>query len=198
MSVVVPVGEYQCQVIHRVTGSAKQMGWTLGIRNDGASRTPSEIAASVRDAVVDSGVFAPSTASAEYSLFGVKSYFQVNPTDKLIGFASANVQGTGSWQPPPVNSALLVSRNTAVAGRRGQGRIYLPPFSIDESSTSAAGALSSTLLAAMQTRFNGLLAELEAVELLPVLFGSPPAETSGIILAFTPQSLLATQRRRMR
>lgn len=121
------------------------------------------------------------------------------PTGDILGEHNVSVTGTLTDVTITSNCALLVNKSTASGGRANRGRMYLPPLHLNEGAVDAAGNISSSPLAGIQLRLNATLAALAVADWQPVLFHqgvSPAAPTN--VTALTAQSLIATQRRRMR
>lgn len=114
----------------------------------------------------------------------------------------AGVDAATNRCPPQV--AVLVKKNTSLGGRRGRGRLFWP--SIDEAAVGANGVIPQATVTAYQTKFNDLFAAFELAtntfnaDGLFVLHSEglsaapPPTRMTG----FAVQSLVATQRRRVR
>lgn len=126
--------------------------------------------------------------------------FDVTPATEARGGATS--------EPLPQNCSLLIRKLTALGGRRGRGRMFLP--GIDEDTVSSAGFVAGSTLTAWQGIFDDFFDALpvdgaaggvgDAVN--PVLLHSEvvgettPAPTA--ITGFAVQSVIATQRRRLR
>jgi hypothetical protein len=96
----------------------------------------------------------------------------------------------------PQNCATLIRKTTALAGRRGRGRFYLPPITMDEFATSKAGVIASSSLAAMQLAANAWFDHGEPFVILHDSLPSSLAPTP--ITSFVVDGRIATQRRRLR
>jgi len=112
-----------------------------------------------------------------------------------------NVQGTGNWQALPQNCAALVKKTTAVAGRRGKGRMYVPMAVLDESEVDSRGVIAAGSVTAIQTKLNTLYAAVVAA-VNPVLLHTyePPAAAPVFtpITGFSLDTRIATRRLRLR
>lgn len=111
------------------------------------------------------------------------------------------VAGTAAGgQTPPQNCAMLVKKKTALAGRRNQGRLYMPPSHLGEGQVNSAGVLDTAVVTSWQGRWNAFFADSQAggnYEL--VLLHSLPGLGDVIPLtSFVVDPVLATQRRRLR
>jgi hypothetical protein len=95
------------------------------------------------------------------------------------------------------NVAVLIRKNTARGGRPGRGRMYLPPFIVDQVSVSSVGLLNTALLAGMQNLATSWLVTSLATVVLHDS-AAPGGTTPSPILSVTVQPRVATQRRRLR
>lgn len=107
------------------------------------------------------------------------------------------IVGTKSAACLPPNCAMLVKKVTARGGRMGRGRMYVPPFMLAESDINDSGAVDVADLGGQVTLWNAFYTALAASDVIPVLLHSD-GSTPDAITAFTFQSQIATQRRRLR
>src|SRR5678815_6034022 len=91
-----------------------------------------------------------------------------------------------------------VYKRQGLGGRRHRGRLFMPPFNLEEDQISNAGQLGTTYMASQVTKWGDVWDAWVAALLLPVLLHTDTATTATAITAFVPQSLAASQRRRMR
>jgi hypothetical protein len=125
--------------------------------------------------------------------------------DPLSVSGSYSDNGAEAAQMLPPNVALLVKKNTALGGRRGRGRMYMPWVTQDGASNDV-GTLDGASLAARQTAADEMLASLAsepvtAIETPMVLLHDssgagvepPPTPVTSLLV----DSRVATQRRRM-
>lgn len=93
------------------------------------------------------------------------------------------------------NLCYLVRKNTALGGRQGRGRMYLP--GVDEGEVGSDGAVSVGQVAALQAALDDFYAALILVTIIPVVLHddalTPTPMTTAVV-----QAVAATQRRRMR
>jgi hypothetical protein len=124
--------------------------------------------------------------------------------------------GTGVEIPPTCTPqvAYLISKNTALGGRRGRGRMYIP--AVKEESVSVLGRLDTGITSRISAKLGPFLVALTTDDIPMVLLHDPPTRwdlvdgqprrvpTSGSIPAPTPvlnlslSPVVATQRRRNR
>lgn len=106
---------------------------------------------------------------------------------------SGGLYASSSSVPP--NVAVLVRKVTALGGRRGRGRMYVP--GIPEGSVSAGGLIGSSVIGDWQSALDSFLSALVADNTPPVLLHSD-ATAPTEITDFAVQAFVATQRRRLR
>lgn len=112
--------------------------------------------------------------------------------------ATGSISGTGAGDAVSPNTAVLVSKSTAMGGRQGRGRMYLPGLA--ESEQGTGGTVSGATVTAIQGNFVDFDAALNALAVVPVLLRSAdsPITVPQPITGWTVQSRVATQRRRNR
>lgn len=106
------------------------------------------------------------------------------------------VTGTSGGTTVLPQVAALIKKNTGHGGRQGAGRTYLP--GINTASTTAGGSLSGTGPAVISAAFESWRTDMEALNLPLVLLHADDSATPFPIISFTCETLLATQRRRLR
>jgi len=131
--------------------------------------------------------------------------------DPAIIEVVASTAGTDTVVPHiPQNSALLVSKGTALGGRRNRGRFYVPGL-LNEGVVDNVGNVSASTYQPLFTAFlEDLLVEANTNVLEMVLFhsyewtgdvdpGPPPGfPAPTVVTALTVNGRIATQRRRLR
>lgn len=201
MGVVIPEGFAQANIKMNLTGKVETMVMTLGIAGD-LDPSPDEIAFRVDQALTVSGsLFAADQVDAMSNLWsynGVDVTF-MSSTGPILASFDNHVAGEATQAGLVINGCLLVRKGTAAGGRKNRGRLYMPPAYLHEINVSAAGVIDSVVVSEMQARFLAFRTELVSNGALPVLLhslaaGLPPTG----ITSFTVESLIATQRRRLR
>lgn len=96
----------------------------------------------------------------------------------------------------PINSAALVQKHTALGGRHGRGRSYVPGV-LDGGLVNQAGSLESGLVTVITDQFNAFMAACVASEMIPMLLHSD-ATAPTQISSLSCSNRIATQRRRVR
>lgn len=107
-------------------------------------------------------------------------------------FAALGTQAAAGLTPAV---AYLVRKNTALGGREGRGRMFIPGGV--ESALDNSGNVISGTLAGLQAAFNNLFADMVAGFVPPVLLHNS-ATVPTDITSFSVDSRAATQRRRQR
>jgi hypothetical protein len=111
------------------------------------------------------------------------------------------VVGGSSGEPVPQNCAALVKK--AVVGPTGtrSGRLYLPGV-VREAQVSATGVITSGEVTSIQTAVNNWITASATDGLEPNVFHEPtglnPTPAPSFVSQLQVQTILATQRRRMR
>lgn len=159
----------------------------------------SEAANAIHNIVRATGnVFAPGNMIDDWHYLGCHVALGT-PTGDLLGELNSDIAGTLVDNAITSNCACLVTKSTALGGRRYRGRMFLPPFRLNEGAVDAAGNIAGATVTAINTSLFNTLTALATGTWFPVLFhqgaGAPDPTP---ITALTCQSLIATQRRRMR
>ena len=196
---VIPPGYAQFNARFSLTGDPEEMVTTCGAELSG-SFTANEYATAWAGGIlelIDSGA----NMLDEYTFVGVDAYIGQDGGPPLVGVYNTPQAGLATTGGPvPQNSAFLVRKSTALAGRRNMGRFYFPPLFAVETEVSPNGVLSPAAVTAIQGWLDGWFTFLTAVEsvTVPVLFHSAAPTTPTPITGFVLDSLLATQRQRLR
>jgi hypothetical protein len=191
---IIPEGYAQINAIHTGTSLPTGAEWTLGVKREDFVGDVTDIAQAFEAALLASTLYGNVSLGVTMSSVLVKE--GPNSTGASV-IEPANEPGTNGNQASP-NTAFLIRKETELGGRAGRGRFYLP--GVPDANINPNGTLVSGVTAALQTDLDALYNALVAVELIPVVLhnaGSPliiPTE----ITRFAPQSVAATQRRRLR
>jgi hypothetical protein len=167
---------------------------TFGLANDG-DFPPADIAQKVLNAWDDCGVMDNISVQLSIASCLVKNGpNEIGPAAEV----AATIPGTSGSEPLPPNVSVLVAKNTAMGGRMGKGRLFLP--GLPEGSTPGGGVVAATPLAEVQGKMNALLTNLRDANIPMVLLHSKVGviELPLEVTSLTVQSRMATQRRRLR
>jgi hypothetical protein len=198
-----PIGAGYARVLHSLLQASdpEAMAVTYGIQLEGGAGAPNE--GDVADGL--HAAFAGNAMSAmrgAYSLAATRVTFGGPDQGNLSqAFAGGVVVGNAD-EALPQNTAYLIKKRSGIAGRRFQGRMYLP--GVRESVVSSGGILDSTWQAAVQGFMNQWLTAIEGVGGVIRMVILHTAPTIGPALNPTPvinlevDRLVATQRQRLR
>lgn len=108
-----------------------------------------------------------------------------------------NIPGHAPGECIPPNTAVLVRKELADISGRFAGRMYWPGYS--ESAVGNDGTITNASMGFISSACTKLFTDLQALNLNPVVFGGPSSiGGASSVVALTPQSRVATQRRRLR
>lgn len=190
----IPAGFAQANFRFGGTGVPHGAEFTLGLDVDAFSGTAADAATAAGGAALG---YLLGPLCTTVTLTEVLVKFGPTDTGPSGVYPAAGVGGNSNAQAPP-NVAYLVRKQTALGGRAGRGRFYLP--GVDESQIGPGGVLAGALIPTLQTAIDDFAADLATSFLIPVLLhgaGSPittPTPITGLDL----DSTVATQRRRLR
>ena len=190
MPLIIPSGF--AQVTHFFSGAALPNGaaMTYGVTQGGAVSAPTDCAF-LHDALADH--LAVYWADA-ISLTTTRLKLGPNATGPFFEFTDAR-PGALTADPLPPNCCYLIEKQTALGGRAGRGRMYMPGVAEDGVLDGGAQlpARVSALNRALATWWNVIVNE----GLIPQLFHSASSDPTEIT-DFNCDPVVATQRRRLR
>ena len=204
----IPAGYGQFTEVLTLDGDAEPMVITIGV---GPNIT--DDAAALDWVAALHGQFGsnvmPETPNDYHAIRGELRYHVAGDADDdplRVAVNSTVYNGTHTSEPAPQNCAYLVHKRTAVGGRQGRGRLYMP--GVLEAQVSPAGVISTGQISAITNAFNGWRADVEANPLTSpesgfyllhnLANGELLADLPTRITSFDCDSLMATQRRRLR
>lgn len=125
----------------------------------------------------------------------------------VVAAGGTGTGGNANTYAPP-NVAMLIRKRTSLGGKKNRGRTYLP-FALASANVSENGTVSGAGLAIYQTGATAFLAQM-VTDNTPMVIENrtfntplPPHHVTGIfgsnaqVTAYTVESLVATQRRRL-
>jgi hypothetical protein len=192
----IPVGYAQVNNVIKLTGDNEEMICTMGIRLEGAVAADLQlICEDMFDAFADQFMFWVNSA---YNLVRVDMYSNLGAGNVVNSSTQAQRPGLQGGAAIPQNSAYLIRKRTAVAGKQGRGRMYLP--GVEESAVDALGNLTAQRITDLNVSGTNYLqrlvdnAKVGSAALLHSLVGDVPDD----ITTLQCDSKIATQRRRLR
>lgn len=197
---MIPSG-YSRNSFHGRLPGGEIFGWSLWTNEAPITVEATQTQANAfRDAFVaaDSSVYAPHhLLSADSSYTGVTTYSYTDASGKAAHIAEApmNIAGVNAGALLPNQCSVVVSLKTALAGRRHQGRVYLP---MTEFSLGAGGELDIGFAGGLAGYFATLIGALNSAIGGPakVVVLSQVAGTSQPVTATRCDTRVDIQRRR--
>lgn len=186
----IPAGFGQAMFVYGGTALPLGAAVTLGFQQTGTT-TPAEDAFDLHQAMRD---VTAAMCATECSLISTMVKFGPDATGPSAVYTQVQAGGRSGGAAAP-NTAMLVRKQTAMGGREGRGRFYLPGPS--EEDIDEGGLLSATLRDAASAALGVFFAALIAADLPPYLLhdsGTPPTAITTLSL----DQRVATQRRRLR
>lgn len=204
MPVEIPAGFAQCTYVWQYQGSTHESVNVLGhaIAPTDAS-TPDQIA----QTLFDRWLGALRTLQKSVIFFLRTEVLIGTSSFPLTGTAGVATPGLAGGSPLTSNTPLLVSKNTATGGRPNKGRMFLPGM-VSEDNVGTTGIITTSFIGPLQTALDQWRANLVGAfppnvqTYPPYILHSSEGAGSGLpptaITGFGLQSIVATQRRRMR
>lgn len=188
---IIPEEYGQVNFRHAGIGLPNGAECTLGFNNEGGPLQADEAAEAW--ATIWAANIVPQMSS---SVTFTGTYVKLGP-NQFGPFAEfpAAVQGSeGSTCDVPSVAALII-KNTALGGRQGRGRMFLP--GLEENEINTGGEISSTRRTLLDAGFVDLMADATTALMLPVVLHNDALAPTPITSMVTA-GLAATQRRRLR
>lgn len=192
----IPEGFANCRFVFTCSGVLDEMGCSIGLQGD-IGETAQSLAENAYAAFQVSFAAAPSALLTGWTWQGTRVTMTV-AAQPVVGEKIVPVVGTGGTDGVVCNTGVLVRKNTAAGGRKNRGRMYVPPFNLQENNIAPSGHLIPTYVEAQTDKWADVLAALAVNTVFPWLLHSDPADTPTPITSLTAQGLAVTQRRRMR
>lgn len=196
MALQIPAGYGQMNLIWQAVGAIRPAEVTLGYHD-----APGNDAVEQANAIYDDFVAASRPGNAaqmnnSWSFLGVRTMLMTE-SGPTVGEFMQTVVGTLNTAPVPSNCALLIRKNTAAGGRRNRGRMFMPPCNVAEVNVDQNGSILPATVSVNQTNWNNFVAALALNPMTIELFHTDSAVPTEIT-SLSVQTILATQRRRMR
>lgn len=130
------------------------------------------------------------------SLIEVVTYLRAGPGDPFIGSWTGSLVGGQPGPAAPPQVAVLLQKQSGLAGRRNRGRMYVP--SVVSSNIDEDGTLDSGAQTAWNAAAGVFLAACLAQDIDLQIFHETGADTPTLVTALVAANTVATQRRRLR
>src|SRR4029450_227879 len=199
----IPSGHGVVQWIFALSGSSHQFGFSHGIDIETAYPIdPQSVADDAADAFLTGY-----TAAAMYNAWTfVKTHVIQKAAGNLYSAESVhNTAGTGgSGSTNTANVAMIVKKQTLLAGKKFRGRMYFPPFSILDADVNNAGVIDGSVVTTLQGQVDDFRTAWEGkatvahLNLLHASTDDDPEPDGTTVTNWSVEALCGTQRRRMR
>lgn len=187
---VIPTGYAQVNVMFDGNGYTRGAQTTFGVKNN-ATLTAGDLAGVVIG-LWSTNVIPVQGADINFKECKVKLGPNSTGGEAVV---SAGVPGSVVGNTLPPNVAVLSRKVTALGGRAHNGRLFVPGAT--ESQTDGAGQLNNAALTAWGDALDGFFDDMATGD-LPLYLLHHDATGPDILLAFSTQRLMATQKRRLR
>lgn len=196
MGVEIPVGFGMATLAYQRDGAPRESITTFGY--DMPTVDPVVHADAIYDIVQSaSGPVVATKMQTGWNFVGVR-VTEMDDTGPVQGEQLVPVVGLGSAGAMPANCAVLIRKFTAGGGRRNRGRMFVPPVWPPETNVSPGGTIAGAQVTDLQNWWNYVLVQMAIAGLPMVLLHSAVPFTPTPITAVSVQSVIATQRRRLR
>jgi hypothetical protein len=196
MGIVVPVSSAQVAQQILLVGADHPMYITYGVSPPGG-KTATQMANDLRGYFL-ANVWSASARGTIWSLGKTSVQFRSGINTIELGENLTVTAGTVSdTSAPPIGGAVLVRKVTGLGGRRNRGRMYVPPFFLNESNVDYLGNIDGATLSVVQNWFNAWYNAMVAATYVPQILHSDGAVGTNVT-SFSVQQKLGTQRLRMR
>ena len=192
MGLVIPDGFGEASVLMDfITGPSNPMVCVFGYINDGA-QPPGVNAQFINDAWDQ---FIMGNIHINNNVLHLRTSVRQNPGNGTATVASG-AAGPQAGQGLPPNVTYLIRKQTARGGRDGRGRMYLPGPNIN--SVLEGGVVHPTAISDLTVAMQNFNADLGSVSIEMYLLHSVPITAPDAVTFLSCDSVIATQRRRLR
>lgn len=195
MAVQIPNGTAYHSLRLEQTGDPDPMFTTLGTFWASGSESLTVHATAVADSFATEIV---PFMDAVFRFKGIRSLGRTTGGTLEEAEVAYDVVGTGTGGTLPPNCAALVKKTSASPGRANRGRFYVPGLLSDDDVDSLGNIVNptlSTLAAAFNDWFSAL--DLRTPTAQPAILHTGPGAATAVT-SFALQTMIATQRRRLR
>lgn len=193
-SLVNPPGYAAVKLIFRLPGDPQDMVITFGVKND-ASFDAEQVADGCAGAfwLAFEDMF-----NGPWVFVGAEAQLGSDGAPGEIGVSDYNEAGSGSTPLLPQNCALLVHKRTALGGREGRGRMYMPTGFLTEGDVDGLGNVATSVQNNANTRWATTLSTISGLDIPMVLLHGDGAILPTLVSSIQADPVIATQRRRLR
>lgn len=198
MARIIPPGFAECSIEHWLDGYPRPAVTTMGVKILGDESGGESVADWFHEAFILS--FLPSV-DANVRLRNARAVIGQDGSDPIVQISTKSSTGTSSRDSTAPALALMISKNTALGGRKHRGRFYFP-WAVSDTGVGENGAVQASTLstwtlnaATFQTNLDGGLGTMPLFDGGVILHSDPllpPTPVTGMV----PNPTIRTQRRR--
>lgn len=203
MALVIPTGFSQVALEFRNEGDPDPWYVTFGIDSGAYAGRYEELAAGI--AAAAAGTWQQDMHTSTTMTAVVMTVGQTG-SDNLIIRVGTNLPGTSTQAKLPQNCALLVSKNSALGGRKNRGRFFIPNM-LNDTAVDQVGVIDGGTRSSYETQFALFLLALEEGDFGGVSQSAPMVilHNEGVnvpdptlVTSLSVSGTISTQRRRLR
>lgn len=198
MARIIPPGFAECSIEHWLDGYPRPAVTTMGVKILGDESGGESVADWFHEAFVLS--FLPSV-DANVRLRNARAVIGQDGADPIVQISTKSSTGTSTRDSLAPALALMISKNTALGGRKHRGRFYFP-WAVSDTGVGENGAVQESTLNTWRANVDTYMTNLEGGLGTQPLFDGPVVLHSDPLIAPTPVTGMApnptirTQRRR--
>lgn len=197
MPSIIPNLFSQATLTFSLAGLVRPLNITLGLQ-PGVGLTAAAQNAAIRTSFTGSGrPFNPVNMMVGYTLTETKILHRNGSGMLVVDIDPTVVTGTRVGDACPVNTSIIVRKNTLFGGKKYRGRFLVPPMYFQESLVAQNGVIPSGSITTYQTLWNDALTQLSGLSITPVLLHSD-LTTPTQVTAFQVNNKIGTIGKRLR
>lgn len=187
MPLVIPADYFECAMTHQLDGSLRPAVCTIGVWYVGADLNG--------DFAELADIWALTLVQ---SMADVWTYtnFTARDATGTVYVRGESTEGGTAHTPATSNTAFLIRKRTLFGGRANQGRWYVP--GVSEQDVDGAGVLAGSKITELEANIENWVVGCVSHNFFPVILHNTNTIIPTAIDTFHVESLVATQRRRMR
>jgi len=181
---------------------ARTVSITMGFEDASAAASPTALALGIRGTITPAGSISPATKmSLDWRLSAVKVFGRDNAGNLVTATNLTPLAGTAALPsgPQPIFTSYVVTKQTALAGRKFRGRMYFPAFTLPETSVDIGGTIAPAAVTAVQADMTAWFNLMVGGGFIPSLLHdltTPGFNNRTPINALLVRPVLGVQRRR--
>lgn len=197
MSRIIPPGFAECSIEHWLAGYLRPAVTTMGVKISGTEGEDGNVADAFHNAFALAFL---DRIDANVTIRSAKAVIGQDGGDPIVQESTASSTGTSTRDSTAPALALMLTKQTALGGRKHRGRMYFP-WAVSDTGVAENGAVQESTLtnwrASCDTFMTWLNVDptdglLDGAYILHSSFETPPTLVTGM----SPNPAIRTQRRR--